>query len=90
MYRQHLFICINGKDVQGKCGSKNGEALHAKVKERAKELNLKNVRINKSGCLGPCERGISAVLYPKGQWFHELTENDDTKLIQALQESEGE
>lgn len=85
-YKTHLFICTNGaKDQPGKCAIKGADDLHAKVKAACQPLG-RHVRINRSGCLGHCERGISAVLYPEGQWFLDLTPESADQLIQAAKD----
>jgi (2Fe-2S) ferredoxin len=40
------------------------------MKARAKELGLKDVRINMAGCLDRCELGPTMVVYPDGIWYH--------------------
>jgi len=93
MLKTHLFICTNGVGIAGKCGHKNSEILHRKVKEhfknRPKLANEEEVelRINKAGCLGHCENGIAAVIYPQNEWFLDLTENDENTLIAAVEKA---
>lgn len=84
--KAHLFICTNRPDIEGKCGSKGSEDLRSELKHRCKEVFGKSddLRINSSGCLGFCERGITAVLYPQGKWFHELTQKDGDLLIDEV------
>lgn len=83
--KKHLFICTNGGDKPGKCGSKDSEAFHANVKSMARELpNVHDIRVNKSGCLGQCEHGIAAVLYPEGVWKLNLKEGDEQSLLELL------
>ncbi len=85
----HLFICTNGIDREGKCGHKGSEELRQKIKnEFAVESKDKKVRVNASGCLGFCEQGIAAVIYPQGEWFLELKNSDDdkNKLVQKIKE----
>ena len=36
------------------------------------------------GCLGHCEQGITAVLYPEGRWFTHLTTESQTELENAV------
>lgn len=81
MYEKHLFICVNGEGDPSRCGGKGGLELHKKVKVACQ---LPKTRINRSGCLGYCERGIAAVLYPQGRWFLELSQNDAETLKEAL------
>lgn len=77
----HLFICTNQKERGECCAQKNAAALRDELKSWCKsqpELASK-VRVNASGCLGCCEKGIAAVLYPKGEWRLELTDSEESK-----------
>lgn len=80
--RKHLFICTNQRDGKQSCGGSGSEALIDELKKWAKAEGLKGegVRINRSGCLGPCEDGIVAVCYPEGNWLTQLTPDDGEKL----------
>ena len=89
-YKAHLFICTNSPDKEGKCGHKNSEDMRRQIKERCSKEFGKTVRINSSGCLGFCEKGISAVLYPQGKWFFNLTSNDSEKLYQEVKAAVSE
>lgn len=84
-YHTHLFICTNGQpDQPGKCAHKGSLDLLQNVKKNAMDLGP-GLRINRSGCLGQCEKGITAVLYPQGQWFYQLNKDDDSTLLTHLQ-----
>lgn len=91
-FTAHLFVCTNDRGPDAKresCCPKGSEELRAKVKAACK--GLPGVRINSSGCLDQCERGIAAVLYPSGQWFLDL-KNDDaavSTLVQAVTAAVG-
>lgn len=90
MYKAHLFICTNSSDIASKCGNKGAEKLHKALKEKCAKAFLnepwaKDVRINKSGCLNQCEKGIAAVLYPQNQWFLNKTEHDTEELFKAVE-----
>jgi len=86
-YKCHLFICTNSPNKPNKCGSKNSEKLRLELKEKVKIQNLENVRINSSGCLGACEKGIAAVMYPQNKWFYELTENSSEILLEQIKKN---
>src|ERR1700761_8566964 len=71
-YETHVFICTNRRPdghERGCCASKGSEKLKDYMKARAKELKLKNIRINASACLDRCELGPCAVIYPEGVWY---------------------
>lgn len=91
----HLFVCTNSPDRKGKCGFLDSEKLRKRLKERASDEDWgKDVRVNSSGCLGQCENGIAAVIYPKGEWFFHETANADSEeriwkaLTQAVAEAQ--
>jgi len=83
--KAHLFICTNMRDGKQSCGGSGSMDLVDELKSWVKEENLKGeIRINKSGCLGPCEQGIVAVCYPQGRWYTELKKKDVGKLKEDL------
>jgi (2Fe-2S) ferredoxin len=82
-YKCHLFICTNTKEKGSSCGPKGAGNLRLDLKKHLDEKypDQKHLfRINASGCLGQCEKGIAAVCYPQGQWKTELTSDDQGKL----------
>ncbi|MCM2322278.1 MAG: (2Fe-2S) ferredoxin domain-containing protein [Oligoflexia bacterium] len=84
----HLFICTHRRPDGACCGGRGGEQLRQAVKQtvRSRPEWRERVRVNASGCLGRCEEGIAAVLYPKGQWFLRLTPESAPELLKALSE----
>ena len=80
----HLFICTNQKDKGECCAARGSVELRDRVKKEAKKRWGKTVRVNASGCLGHCEEGITAVLYPDGRWFVKLDDKSDEVLLEAL------
>lgn len=79
----HLFVCTNDRGPDGKrpsCAHKGAADLRDTVKKLCKARGLSNVRINSAGCLDQCERGITAVAYPQGQWFLDLHEGSAEQL----------
>ena len=49
-----------------------------------KKLTFANVRVQKAGCLGQCERGISCVVYPEGVWYTLTGEENIPELLEHL------
>ena len=65
-YKTHVFVCTNGQDRPDRCASKGSEELRSELKKTCSQSSFKDsVRINASGCLGHCEKGISVVFYPQ-------------------------
>ncbi len=87
----HLFICTNRKpEGKASCAPKGSEALRDRVKEAAAQIAAqtpgRKIRVNASGCLGQCSKGIAAVCYPQAQWFLELSDDaaSEQKCLEAL------
>ncbi len=71
-FASHIFVCTNRRPdghPRGSCAEKGSEALRDYAKARAKELGLKNVRVNAAGCLDRCEHGPCVLIYPEGVWY---------------------
>lgn len=81
-YEKHVFCCVNKRDSDC-CANKNAEEMHAYFKKKCQEENLKNIRINKSGCLGRCKYGKVMVIYPDSVWYHYDNEKDIDLIIES-------
>lgn len=86
-FEKHIFICTS-------CTQKNGQPTQSVADFRKKVKNLANerfpnasIRVNSSGCLGHCERGISCVIYPEGKWLLELTDQDASKILSEISDT---
>ncbi len=85
-YDAHVFCCTNRRPAghpRGCCAERDGEALRDHMKSRAKELGLKNVRINSAGCLDRCELGPTLVIYPEGVWYSVPTKADVDEVLET-------
>ena len=87
--KAHLFICTHLRESDDECcGSKGAEDLRLEIKELAKKRWTNGeVKVSRSGCLGQCNRGISAVLYPQGKWLVEINSKDSSNLLKELEKS---
>ncbi len=95
IYDKHLFICTFSRESGQSCGPSGGQKLREAVKNLCKSKDISSagklngsVRINASGCLGKCEKGVAAVLYPEGKWLLGLsdTEQSREKLLSLINE----
>jgi (2Fe-2S) ferredoxin len=89
-YRAHVFCCTNERPEghpRGCCKGKGSERLRNYMKARAKELGLKDVRINAAGCLDRCELGPCMVIYPEGVWYsvHNKADVDEVLNVHVKQ-----
>lgn len=85
-YRCHVFCCTNTRpdgEPRGSCSRRGSIPLREYMKARAKELGLKDVRINTAGCLDRCELGPSMVIYPDGTWYHYETRADVDEILET-------
>ncbi|HLP41974.1 MAG TPA: (2Fe-2S) ferredoxin domain-containing protein [Fibrobacteria bacterium] len=80
-HKLHLFFCTNTRD-DGKtsCGdTKDTTVLAERLKDRFKEERLP-VRVTRSQCLGPCEKGPNIMCYPHEVWFQDVSEKDEEAI----------
>ena len=83
-YQTHVFCCVNVRPAdhpRSCCSARGSVDLQAYMKSRVKELGLKDIRINKSGCLERCEMGPSMVIYPEGVWYTYDSPEDVDEII---------
>ena len=85
-YRRHVFCCTNQRPAGhplGCCAEKGSVKLRDYMKARAKEMGLKDVRVNSAGCLDRCEHGPSILIYPEGIWYTARTKADVDEILEA-------
>ena len=88
----HLFVCCNRRPdghKRGSCAASGSEKLRDYMKARAKELGLKRVRVNLSGCLDRCELGPTMVIYPEGVWYR-IGSTEDVDMVLQRHVRDGE
>jgi phthalate 4,5-dioxygenase reductase subunit len=88
VYDVHVFCCINERaqdHPRSSCAARGSVDLQKHMKDRAKELKIKNIRINKAGCLERCELGPVLVIYPEATWYrYDTTDDIDDILSQHI------
>lgn len=85
-FTSHIFCCTNRRPdghSSGCCASKGAEKLRNYMKARAKELGIKEARINTAGCLDRCELGPVMVIYPEGVWYTYRNQEDVDEILQC-------
>ena len=85
--KRHLFICTNERPagLKDSCGPKDAKGLIQNIKLRLREDGLwDQFKITGCGCLGPCEEGISAVIYPDNELITNLTLEKEDELYAHL------
>jgi len=84
IYRHHLFFCTHQRDDADDkpyCQQHDAQALRDYAKQKVKDLKLKKVRVNNSGCLNRCALGPMLVIYPEGVWYQYHSEQDIDEII---------
>ncbi len=83
-YQMHMFMCVNHRENARSCAGSNSVSLHEYMKKKARKAGLdplRTLRIDKSGCMGRCEHGPTAVIYPQAVWYHYETCEDLNKIL---------
>jgi len=80
---KHVFVCVNCRDDGRKSCGEMGLAIRTElVRFAALDNNGDQLRINKSGCLGVCEKGPALVIYPEGIWYKEVNDVDCSEIYE--------
>lgn len=84
-YRHRIFLCTNVKEDGRSCCTLRGsekilKALQNNIADKGLEFDVKVV---KSGCLGLCEQGPNAIVYPEGIWYSGLQEEDIRPFVET-------
>lgn len=85
-FEAHLFMCCNRRPdghPRGSCAASGSEKLRDYMKVRAKEMGLRNIRVNMAGCLDRCELGPCLVIYPEGIWYAIRSTEDVDAVLTA-------
>ena len=53
------------------------------LKTSAKKAGIKNVRVQKSGCLDFCEFGTTCVVYPEGVFYGNVQVEDVAEITKS-------
>ncbi|MBY0544341.1 MAG: (2Fe-2S) ferredoxin domain-containing protein [Gammaproteobacteria bacterium] len=86
-YEKHIFICTNQRpDGKACCANHDAATACHQLKMATKLRGIDGpgkIRVSQSGCLGRCELGPVAVVYPAGHWY---TYNSLDDLDEILEE----
>jgi (2Fe-2S) ferredoxin len=85
-YRRHVFVCLNERDPsdpKGSCKHRGSEAVFKALKEGAAKAGLRDVRINRAGCMEHCAYGPTVVVYPEAVWYHVPTAVDAKEVLET-------
>ena len=90
--KHHIFICsssrINGQQ-KGFCHSKDSISIISSFMEEIQDRDLESeVMVTNTGCLGICEQGPIAIIYPQGIWYKSVNIDDVPEIMDALHEGD--
>lgn len=82
---KYLFICSNTRENRESCGALDAEVLIKNLKNRLKEdLLWEKFKVARTGCLGPCAFGITALMFPENELLTKITLDDEDELYELL------
>lgn len=86
MYEKHIFVCTNQRTLpKSGCGDIQGHEFRMALKQALKDRGMiENIRVNQSGCLGFCTKGIVMVIYPEGIWYQNLRIEDLPAIVDSI------
>jgi len=91
LIKKHLFVCTNCTytKLSGEESSpEEAVTLRRNLKNRIRESEFKeSIKVSAVSCLGECESGIAAVLYPHSKWILGTRLEDEEKLFKMLTDS---
>jgi len=89
-YKRHIFFCNNVRTDGKQCCSQRGAKemyRYAKDKCRANgTLGKGMIGVSESRCLGRCENGPVAVVYPDNVWYQYIDEEDIDEIMESHME----
>jgi len=88
-YTRHIFFCNNiRKDGKSCCSQFSAKESYRYVKDKCRDMALLGqgkIGVSESCCLGRCEHGPVAVVYPDNIWYQYIDEEDlDNIIIEHL------
>jgi (2Fe-2S) ferredoxin len=85
-YNYHIFCCVNERagNERTSCKKKDSHLFRNYIKQKVNDRNIKNVRVNQSGCLDECEACTVIVIYPQGIWYKCENFKDADDIVDSL------
>lgn len=77
---KHVLVC-NGKPCCEAGGEKLTEAVEDEIMEKGLETEI---HVTKTFCNGRCQDKCTAVAYPEGVWYKDLSPDDAPALVDAF------
>jgi (2Fe-2S) ferredoxin len=83
---KHVFICTQQRPQghpRGSCGvDRDAFSVFAAFSMELDQRGLFNkVQVTSTGCMGPCNQGVSVLVYPEGVMYRGITQADIPTVI---------
>jgi len=90
-YRKSVFVCANlREDGRLACANpgRGGDKLCEALQRAVKEAGLKGkVRVARSGCLDLCSQGPNLFIFPEGECYSGVREEDLPEILRKIASS---
>ena len=84
-YTRHIFFCNNlRKDGKACCSQLGAKKMYRYAKDKCRDEGVMGegkMGISESRCLGRCEHGPVAVVYPDNVWYQYIDKEDIDEII---------
>ena len=85
-YQRHIFCCVNVRPdghPRSCCSARGSVDLRNYLKAKVKDLGIKKLRVNQSGCMERCELGPAMVIYPEAVWYTYDNTDDVDEILEC-------
>lgn len=83
--KYHILVCTNTRPPghpKGSCGESGAQTVATKFSEELEKRNLfGQVVLSGSTCIGMCKFGPVVIVYPDAVWYHRVTADDVTEIM---------
>src|SRR5690349_2721173 len=86
VFKYHAFLCSQQRPPnhpRGSCGVRGAQPLWERLGQKVQALQLTDVGVTWTGCLGFCQAGPLMVVYPEGIWYQPQTAEDVDEIVQS-------
>jgi len=85
-YQRHIFFCNNVKNGEQCCSQFGAKDIYSFAKFKIRNQGLlgkEKFGVSESRCLGRCESGPVAVVYPDNVWYQYIDQDDVNEIIES-------